>query len=69
MLNVVIAYANAAGARWVDWVLAGSLEAVLLLALIGLVWFVIRKRVAPQVGYGLFLLVPLKLLAPVAVTV
>jgi len=55
MLNVVIAYANAAGARWVDWVVAGSLETALLLALIGLVWFVLRKRVAPQVGYGLFL--------------
>ena len=37
--------------------------------MIGLVWFAIRNRVAPQVGYGLFLLVPLKLLVPVVVTV
>lgn len=60
---------NAAGDRWAAWMLAASLDAAVLLALVGLVWLVIRKRVAPQVGYGLFLLVPLKLLVPVVVSV
>ena len=69
MMNVMIASANSAGARWAAWVVAASLDAALLLALIGLVWFAIRGRVAPQVGYCLFLLVPLKLLVPVVVTV
>ncbi len=69
MMNVMIAYANSAADRWAAWVVAASLDAALLLAMIGLVWFAIRKRVAPQVGYGLFLLVPLKLLVPVVVTV
>ncbi len=69
MMNEMIAYANSAGDQWAAWVLAASLEATLLLAVIGLVWFAIRNRVAPQVGYCLFLLVPLKLLVPVVVTV
>jgi beta-lactamase regulating signal transducer with metallopeptidase domain/uncharacterized GH25 family protein len=69
MMDVMIAYANSAADRWAAWVVAASLDAALLLAVIGLLWFVIRNRVAPQVGYGLFLLVPLKLLMPVVVTV
>src|SRR5258708_4661789 len=69
MLHLVIEYANSAGDRWAAWVVAVTVDAAALLALIGLVWLLIRKRVAPQVGYGLFLLVPLKLLMPVTVTV
>jgi uncharacterized GH25 family protein len=69
VLNVLIAHANSAGVRWVAWVVAASLEAGLLLALIGLAWLAVRDRVALQVGYCLFLLVPLRLLVPVVVTV
>ncbi len=60
MLKVMIAYANSAGDRWAAWVLGSSLDAALLLAMIGLVWLAIRGKVAPQVGYALFLLVPVK---------
>ncbi len=69
MRDLAIECLNAAGDRWAAWMLAASLDAGVLLAIVGLVWLVIRRRVAPQVGYGLFLLVPLKLLLPVAVTV
>src|SRR5262249_52351222 len=69
VMNLMVAYANSAGARWADWIVGASLDAALLLALVGLVWLAIRRRVAPQVGYGLFLLVPLKLLVPVVLTV
>lgn len=69
MRDLAIECLNAAGDRWAAWILAVSLDAAALLAIVGLVWLVIRKRVAPQVGYGLFLLVPLKLLMPVVVTV
>ena len=68
MLNMMIAFANSAGPRWAAWIGAASLDAAALLALISLAWLVVRNRVAPQVGYCLFLLVPLKLLAPIAVT-
>jgi beta-lactamase regulating signal transducer with metallopeptidase domain len=69
MINAMINYANAAADHWAAWVIAVSLDSALLLAVIGLAWFAIRTRVAPQVGYALFLLVPLKLLVPVVVTV
>jgi len=69
MMSVTIGYANSAADRWAAWLIVASLDAALLLAVIGLLWFAIRGRVAPQVGYGLFLLVPLKLLVPVIVTV
>jgi beta-lactamase regulating signal transducer with metallopeptidase domain/protocatechuate 3,4-dioxygenase beta subunit len=69
MPQLMVEYANSAGDRWAAWVVAASLDAAVLLAMAGLVWLAIRRRVAPQVGYGLFLLVPLKLLLPVVVTV
>ncbi len=68
MMNILIDSANSAAGRWAPWVVAASLDAALLLGLIGLVWGAIHNRVAPQVGYLLFLLVPLKLLVPVVVT-
>jgi hypothetical protein len=69
MLDVLIDCANIAGDRWAAWIVAASLDAAALLALISLVWLAVRGRVAPQVGYWLFLLVPIKLLLPVGVTV
>ena len=69
MMSVMIANANSAGDRWAVWVVAGLLDSALLLVMIGLIWSAIRHRVAPQVGYCLFLMIPLKLLVPVVVTV
>jgi hypothetical protein len=69
MMNALIAYANSAADRWGAWIVAASLDSAVLLALFGLVWLAIRHRVAPQVGYWLFVLVPLKLLVPVVMTV
>ncbi|MAG93829.1 MAG: hypothetical protein CMJ48_08785 [Planctomycetaceae bacterium] len=69
MLNQLVECANVAGDRWIPWFLAPLLDSTALLAVLGLIWLGIRKRVGPQVGYCLFLLVPLKLLLPVAVAV
>lgn len=69
MIDAMIAHANSAGDRWAAWAVAGLLDAALLLGMIGPAWLAIRHRVAPQVGYCLFLLIPLKLLVPVVVTV
>ncbi len=69
MGSLAIGYANAAAGRWAAWLVAASLDAAALLAIAGVVWLAIRRRVAPQVGHGLFLLVPLKLLVPVVLTV
>ncbi len=69
MTNLVIDSVNVAADRWAAWMVAASLDAAALFALVGSVWLVIRTRVAPQVGYCLFLLVPLKLLMPLDITV
>ncbi len=69
MLPVLIEYANSASNRWAVWMVTALVDSAALLALVSLVWLAIRKRVAPQAGYGLFLLVPLKLLLPVQITV
>ncbi len=68
-MTVAIELLNGWADPWSTWVVAGSLDAAALLGLAALVWWLIRRRVSPQVGYALFLLVPLKLLAPVVVAV
>ena len=69
MLSLAIESINSAADRWAAWMVAASLDAALLLALVGVLWLAIRRRVAPQVGCWLFLLVPFKLLLPLDVTI
>ncbi len=69
MTQAFIETINAGGQRWATWIIAATLNGAALLAVVSLVWFIIRRHVAPQVGYLLFLLVPLKLLLPIDVTV
>jgi beta-lactamase regulating signal transducer with metallopeptidase domain len=69
MIDPLIEFANSAGGRWAAWVITSSVDTAVLLALFALLWLAIRKRVAPQVGYCLFLLVPLKVLMPFEVVV
>jgi hypothetical protein len=54
MMNVLIESVNSAGARWAAWVAPASLDAAVLLVLIGAAWLAMRGRVAPQVGCWLF---------------
>jgi uncharacterized GH25 family protein len=56
MLNTVVDCTNAVGFRWPVWLVAVTLDSAVLFALVGLVGFVLRKRVAPQFGYRLFLI-------------
>ena len=69
MSAILIRLANSAGDRWAAWMVAGLVDAAWLFGLVGLLWLALRRRVAPQVGSALFLLVALKLLVPVVVTV
>ncbi|MDB2686067.1 M56 family metallopeptidase [Mariniblastus sp.] len=52
---------------WFAWMATATIEALIVLLIVGTIWFFIRGRVAPQVGVWLFLLVPLKLLIPIQV--
>ena len=69
MITRLIELTNSLSDPWFTWILSSLLETSGLLILIGIGWLVIHKRVAPQVGYCLFLLVPLKLLLPLNITV
>ena len=69
MMNTLIEYANSTGDRWATWVVTTTVETAVLLALVTLLWLAIRNRVAQQVGYCLFLLVPLKVLVPIEVAI
>ena len=55
------------GGAWATWMATATIEALIVLLIVGTIWFFIRGRVAPQVGVWLFLLVPLKLLIPIPV--
>ena len=68
-MNKLLTHANLCAERWATLVLTSLIEAALLLGLIGLVWLVVRRRVSPRFGAGLFALVPLKLILPLVVTV
>ncbi|HET6883470.1 MAG TPA: M56 family metallopeptidase, partial [Pirellulales bacterium] len=65
-MNAILDFANSMSGRWAAWMIAASLDSAALLAFASLTWLAVRQRVAPQVGYCLFLLVTLKLLVPVS---
>ncbi len=52
---------------WSRWVLVSLLESLVMLALVLMIWRLIRKRCSQGVGYFLFLLVLVKLLVPVGI--
>ena len=68
-MNRLLTHANFWAERWAALILASAVEAALLLGVVGLIWLVIRRRVPPEFGAGLFALVPLKLILPLVVTV
>ncbi len=52
---------NAWAVSWSAWLIRGVVESTILIVVIGVPWFVLRRRVSAQFSYGLFLLVLLKL--------
>jgi beta-lactamase regulating signal transducer with metallopeptidase domain len=55
---------NAWADTWSGWVVSSFLGTAVVLAVVSLLWLAVRRKAAPQLGYCLFLLVPLKLLVP-----
>jgi beta-lactamase regulating signal transducer with metallopeptidase domain/protocatechuate 3,4-dioxygenase beta subunit len=53
---------NTCADLWANFMLVGLVEGTVALLLVGLLWVVVRRRASAQLGYCLFLLVPLKLL-------
>ena len=69
MFNAIQERCNSFAQAWVWWVGMSILDAAVVLAVVSLVWLAIRRKASPQLGYLLFLLVPLKLFVPLHVTV
>ncbi|WP_010585806.1 M56 family metallopeptidase [Schlesneria paludicola] len=69
MINGLVNLTNSLSDQWISWAFAGLLDTTALLILVSILWWTIRRRASPQVGYCLFLLVPLKLLLPISVTI
>lgn len=67
MLFPAINLLNAVANDWSAWILVTFVNTAGLMFLLGMIWLLIRRRVSPQIGYWLFLLVPLKLLVPVQI--
>ncbi len=64
MFNAIIERCNAFAQTWALWVGMSIVDAAIVLAIVSLVWWAIRRKAPPQLGYFLFLLVPLKLFVP-----
>jgi beta-lactamase regulating signal transducer with metallopeptidase domain len=53
-----------AAETWLAWVLRALVDGTVVFVIVAAIWWPLRKRAPAQLGYGLFLLVPLKLLLP-----
>lgn len=62
------AHWNAWAAAWSGWVVSSLIGTLVVLGIVSLVWLIVRRKAPPQLGYFLFLLVPLKLLVPFEMT-
>ncbi|MEE8451653.1 MAG: HEAT repeat domain-containing protein [Thermoguttaceae bacterium] len=60
---------NTWGAGWSAFMAVGLVDATVMLALMGLIWLVLRRWASPQLGCWLFLLVLVRLVVPIEVTV
>jgi len=69
MAPLLIDYANQTAEVWAAWFATVMLDTAALLAIVALLWWAIRRRVSPQVGCWLFLLIPLKVLLPLQLSV
>jgi beta-lactamase regulating signal transducer with metallopeptidase domain/uncharacterized GH25 family protein len=69
MLNAIIDQCNSFAHTWARWIGMSILDAAIILTIVALLWFAIRRKAPPQLGYLLFLLVPLKLFVPLDVAI
>lgn len=69
MSNSFIDRLNTISESWATWMGSALIETAVVAAVIGLIWLALRKRTSPQLGYLLFLLIPLRLLIPLEIHV
>src|ERR1035437_3880309 len=69
MWNAIIEQCNSFAKAWAWWMGTSLLGATIVLVVVSLLWLAIRRKASPQLGYLLFLLVPLKLFVPLEIAV
>ncbi|MGO9111439.1 MAG: M56 family metallopeptidase [Thermoguttaceae bacterium] len=69
MFNAIFDQCNSFAQTWAWWLGMSILDAAIVLTVVSLLWFAIRRKASPQLGYLLFLLVPLKLFVPLYISV
>ncbi len=69
MFNAIFERCNSFAQVWAWWLGMSILDAAIVLAVVSLLWLAVRRKAPPQLGYLLFLLVPLKLFIPLYVSV
>ncbi len=69
MIIGIVERCNALAVVWSQRMGSSLIDAAVVLAVVSLLWFFIRKKASPQFGYALFLLVPLKLFFPLEVSI
>jgi beta-lactamase regulating signal transducer with metallopeptidase domain len=69
MFNLLVDRCNVLSRTWAGWMGTSLLSAAIVLLVISFLWLLVRRKASPQLGYLLFLLVPLKLFVPVEVAV
>ena len=60
---------NHVAAQWAAFMRGGLIDATAVLAVVGAIWLIFRRRMSAHAAYALFLLVPLKLLLPIPIPV
>ena len=69
MFSAFFERCNSFAQAWAWWLGVSILDAAIVLAVVSLLWLAVRRTASPQLGYLLFLLVPLKLFVPLHVSV
>jgi beta-lactamase regulating signal transducer with metallopeptidase domain len=69
MWNAIVEPCNSFAKTWTWWLGMSVLDAAIVLAIVSLLWFMIRRKASPQLGCLLFLLVLVKLFVPLEIAV
>ncbi len=69
MTGIAIETLNARGLAWAGAMQRSLVEATVLLAIVGLAWLLLRRRMSSAMAHGLFLLVLVKAAVPLVLPV
>lgn len=69
MWNTIVDRLNHSAVNWLSWLAGTYWDATIMLIVVSAIWLLVRRHAPAQLGYLLFLLVPLKLFIPLEITV